>query len=49
MFIFYTAKIRQINDTTKYFTLNNVNRIDLFSILYIKVKISCSRWMTAVS
>ena len=32
MFIFYTAKIRKIIDTTKYFELNNVNRIDLFSI-----------------
>ena len=32
MFIISTAKVRQINDTTKYFVLKNVNRIDLFSI-----------------
>ena len=30
MFIISTAKVRQINDTTKLFQLKDVNRIDLF-------------------
>ena len=32
MFIISTAKVRQINDTTKYFVLKKCKRIDLFSI-----------------
>ena len=32
MFIIYSAKVRIKNDTTKYFVLMFVNRIDLFSL-----------------
>jgi hypothetical protein len=38
MFIVSIAKVRQINDITKYFVLKNVNMIDLFSIKYNHVQ-----------